>query len=96
MNQQRDFISQQIIENWTGQIFYTDSSFQGCYNKFLHIVSDNLNLVFGCLIGVGAVQFVAIVFAFCICKVRYWLCILYLYGEILSLYLLVEILSLHV
>jgi len=40
----------------------------GCYNKFLHFVSRNLNLVFGCLIGLGSAQFVAIVFAFCICK----------------------------
>eukprot|EP00092_Neocalanus_flemingeri_P034162 GFUD01037150.1.p1 GENE.GFUD01037150.1~~GFUD01037150.1.p1 ORF type:complete len:287 (+),score=63.87 GFUD01037150.1:215-1075(+) len=44
--------------------------FKGCYNKFLHLVSENLNLVFGCLVGVGAVQFVAIVFAFCICKLH--------------------------
>lgn len=42
--------------------------FKGCYNKFLHVVSGNLNLVFGSLLGVGAFQFVAIVFAFCICK----------------------------
>jgi len=42
--------------------------FKGCYNKFLHLVSENLNLVFGCLVGLGAAQFVAIVFAFCICK----------------------------
>lgn len=41
---------------------------KGCYNKALHHVSEHLNLVFGTLLGVGAFQFVAIIFAFCICK----------------------------
>jgi len=40
----------------------------GCYDKFLYLVSHNLNIVFGCLVGVGASQLVAIVFAFCVCK----------------------------
>ena len=43
--------------------------FQGCYDKFLEVASENLNILFGSLVGLGAVQFVAIVFAFCICKV---------------------------
>ena len=34
------------------------------------MASENLNVVFGSLVGLGAVQFVAIVFAFCICKVK--------------------------
>ena len=34
------------------------------------MASENLNIVFGSLVGLGAVQFVAIVFAFCICKVK--------------------------
>jgi len=42
--------------------------FMGCYDKFLGMASENLNVVFGSLVGLGAVQFVAIVFAFCICK----------------------------
>jgi len=42
--------------------------FKGCYNKFIHHLAENLNIVFGCMLGVGATQFVAIVFAFCICK----------------------------
>ena len=43
--------------------------FQGCYDKIIGMATSNLNIVFGSLIGLGAVQFVAIVFAFCVCKV---------------------------
>lgn len=42
--------------------------YQGCYDKFVQLAAENLNILFGSLIGLGAVQFVAIVFAFCICK----------------------------
>jgi len=42
--------------------------FKGCYNKLMFHLSENLNLIFGCMLGVGATQFLAIVFAFCICK----------------------------
>jgi len=42
--------------------------FKGCYNKLLYILSQNLNLIFGSMLAVGATQFLAIVFAFCICK----------------------------
>ena len=42
---------------------------QGCYDKFIQLAAENLNVLFGSLIGLGAVQFVAIVFAFCVCKV---------------------------
>lgn len=42
--------------------------FKGCYRKIIDMVNGNLNIVFGCLVGLGAAQFVAIVFAFCICK----------------------------
>ena len=42
---------------------------QGCYDKFVQLAAENLNVLFGSLIGLGAVQFVAIVFAFCVCKV---------------------------
>ena len=45
-------------------------SLQGCYTKFIAMASENLNVLFGSLIGLGLVQFVAILFAFCICKVR--------------------------
>lgn len=41
---------------------------KGCYNKFVTCVLDNLNLVFGTIIGLGAFQFLAIAFSFCLCK----------------------------
>ena len=46
------------------------------------MATSNLNIVFGSLIGLGAVQFVAIVFAFCVCKV---LVIRYLFSILLTL-----------
>jgi hypothetical protein len=42
---------------------------QGCYNKFVSCVLDNLNLVFGTILGLGVFQFLAIAFSFCLCKV---------------------------
>lgn len=41
---------------------------KGCYNKFVNKILDNLNLVFGTMVGLGAAQFLAIVFSFCICR----------------------------
>ena len=42
---------------------------QGCFNKFTNYVQENLNIVIGTVVGVAAVQLLAIIFAFCVCKV---------------------------
>jgi len=42
--------------------------FTGCYKKFVDLINANLNVVFGVLVGLGTLQFSAIVFAFCVCK----------------------------
>jgi tetraspanin-18 len=41
---------------------------KGCYNKFTTWVKDNLNLVIGAVVGVAAVQLLAIIFSFCLCR----------------------------
>jgi len=40
----------------------------GCYNKFSHIVTDNLNMVIGVVVVLAATQLLAIIFSFCLCR----------------------------
>lgn len=42
--------------------------YKGCFNKFTTYVTENLNIVIGTAVGIGAVQLLAIIFAFCVCK----------------------------
>jgi len=47
----------------------TFCGFQGCFNKFTNYVQENLNIVIGTVVGIAAVQLLAIIFAFCVCRV---------------------------
>jgi len=40
----------------------------GCYNRFSNMVTDNLNMVIGVVVVVAAIQLLAIIFAFCLCR----------------------------
>jgi len=53
-----------VIEPNTVNSYYD----KGCYNKFINKLLDNLNLVFGTMVGLGAFQFLVILFSFCLCK----------------------------
>lgn len=41
---------------------------KGCYNKLLTLLRENINLVVGLLLGLAVMQFIAITFAFCVCR----------------------------
>merc|ERR1719370_1224860 len=41
---------------------------KGCYNKFVNSVKNNQVLVLGALVGLGAAQFLIIIFSLCLCR----------------------------
>jgi len=41
---------------------------KGCYNKFVNSVKNNQVLVLGALVGLGAAQFLIILFSLCLCR----------------------------
>ena len=45
---------------------------QGCYNKLLTLLRENINLLVGALAGMAAMQIMVITGAFCVCRVS-WL-----------------------
>ena len=40
----------------------------GCYNKFSIIVNENIDMVIGVGVVVAAIQLLAIIFSFCLCR----------------------------
>jgi len=40
----------------------------GCYNKFSIIVNENIDMVIGVVVVVAAIQMLAIIFSFCLCR----------------------------
>ena len=40
----------------------------GCYDKLIMLIKDYLNVVIGAVVLVAAVQLLAIIFSFCLCR----------------------------